>query len=343
MAAVRCISLLVVLVVVSSCSTAEAGEGKISGQVFGDYYYVIANNAPLFEDQNGFWFRRIYFTYDNALNDDFSSRFRLEMNSPGDFTGSSKLEPFIKDMYLQYTVGKTQVLLGFSSSPIWGQTVENSWGYRHLEKTPLDLHKMGSSRDFGLAVKGKVAEDKVGYHVMIGNGASTGTETNKYKQVQGALVVYPTPGFLIEAFGDYRGGRFETSVSTVQGFAAYTRDAWRAGILFAHQVRSSPGGDLELDVGSAYVVVKVSGVVSLLVRADRMFDPNPAGFTISYIPFDPSAKSTLLLGGVDFGDVASGVHVIPNLEVVVYDEIEGSPGNTPDTDVIGRVTFYWKF
>ena len=77
------------------------GQGKIKGYMFGDYYYVLKNHDSSIEESNGFWFRRIYFTYDHTLDDDFSVRFRLEMNSPGDFSTRSKLESAVKDAYLK--------------------------------------------------------------------------------------------------------------------------------------------------------------------------------------------------------------------------------------------------
>ena len=81
--------------------------------------------------------------------------------------------------------------------------------------------------------------------------------------------------------------------------------------------------------------------MSVIARVDRMFDPNPDGGRILFIPFDDTAKSTFLLGGVDFAHPEASVHLIPNVEVVMYDENDA--GTTPDTDVIGRVTFLWEF
>jgi hypothetical protein len=51
--------------------------------VYGDYYYVAANHRDELDGQNGFWLRRVYFTYDHTLSKAFSLRFRLELNSKG--------------------------------------------------------------------------------------------------------------------------------------------------------------------------------------------------------------------------------------------------------------------
>ena len=72
---------------------------KVSGYVFGDAYAVLAHHEPEVEDQNGFWIRRGYLTFDARVADEWTARLRLEFNSPGDFETDSKLDPFVKDAY----------------------------------------------------------------------------------------------------------------------------------------------------------------------------------------------------------------------------------------------------
>src|SRR5512139_1250635 len=65
--------------------------GKFSGLMFGDYYLydkwhqdtISSSNTNSVQKQQGFWFRRLYFTYDLQLNEKFTTRFRIEMNSNG--------------------------------------------------------------------------------------------------------------------------------------------------------------------------------------------------------------------------------------------------------------------
>ena len=84
----------------------EYPSGKFSGLMFGDYYWYydrhqdgisISDPTPV-EGQHGLWFRRIYFTYDFTYNEKLTTRFRLEANSNGDFTGGD-LTPYVKDAY----------------------------------------------------------------------------------------------------------------------------------------------------------------------------------------------------------------------------------------------------
>ncbi len=67
---------------------------KISGLAFGDFFWIAANHDESLKDDNGFWFRRIYLTFDKAMTERLDMRLRFEMNSAGVFTSDIKLEPF---------------------------------------------------------------------------------------------------------------------------------------------------------------------------------------------------------------------------------------------------------
>ena len=61
--------------------------------MFGDFYAydkwhqntISATNTNNVQGQQGFWMRRIYFTYDLTFSDKLTTRFRLEANSNGQF------------------------------------------------------------------------------------------------------------------------------------------------------------------------------------------------------------------------------------------------------------------
>lgn len=311
--------------------------GKISGYVFGDYYYVVSNHDEDLEGSNGFWLRRIYLGYDRNLSEAFSTRLRLEMNSAGDFATNEKLTPVVKDAYLRWKHNEHSVYLGISSSPIWG-LIEDFWGYRAVEKTPLDLQRFGSSRDFGVAVKGKLDSGKrVSYHVMFGNGSSNGSENNDGKKVMLSLSTKASSGLLVEGYVDFEDRPGDANRYTLQGFAGYESDDFRLGVQFAHQNRQTTGDDVTLQLGSVFAVAKLSEKTWGYARIDRQFDANPEGARIEYIPFDATAKSTFLLAGIDYA-ATSNVHFMPNIEAIVY-----SGGTEPDSDVIPRFTFYYSF
>ncbi|MCG8607801.1 hypothetical protein MJD09_22805 [bacterium] len=315
-------------------------QGRISGYMFGDFYYVGQNHDSAMEGKNGFWFRRIYLTYDQSLSDEFSVRFRMEMNSPGDFTSSSKLEPALKDGYVQWKRSGQALLLGISGTPTWGY-LEKFWGYRSVEKTPADLYKFGSSRDFGIAAKGKLGASKnTFYHVMFGNGSSNKSETNDGKKFAVALGQHITKQFSVEVYTDFEERPGHTNRLTYQGFAGFKTDRFRLGAQYLHQTRKNGGPDEQLQIVSVFAVTKLQPKLSAFARWDRSLDAISAGPDISYLPLDGSAKFNFFLAGLDFTP-HKDVHLMPNFEVVRYDEVAGS---RPNTDVIPRVSFYytWK-
>ncbi len=330
------------LVALSFVGNLSASEGKISGYMFGDYYYVASNHEKDIEDQNGFWFRRIYLTYDQGLEENFSTRLRLEMNSAGDFTSRDKLEPVVKDAYLKWKYSGHSLIFGIQSVPTWG-LIEKMWGYRSVEKTPLDLQKFASSRDFGLAVKGSLdSQKRVNYHFMFGNGSGNGSENNDGKKVMFSLSTKLAGNFIVEGYADFEERPGTANRTTVQGFAGYQSKNLRVGAQYAHQSRQvAPGvDDLKLQIGSVFATAKISEKVWGFARVDHLMDPNPDGANISYLPFDASAKANLFLAGLDFRPIQN-VRIMPNIEAVFYDKAGGA---RPDTDLIPRVTFYyiWK-
>jgi hypothetical protein len=156
-----------------------------------------------------------------------------------------------------------------------------------------------------------------------------------------SLRVRPADKFVLEAYGDYEDRVGSADRVTYFGFAGYQTDRLRAGAQYAQQTRNETGEDVELRILSGFLAASVSEKLWAFGRIDRNMDPSPGGASIQYIPFDPTAANTFFVGGLDFV-VADGVNLMPNLEVVVYDEPEAG-GETPDTDVIARLTFQGKF
>ena len=313
---------------------------KISGYAFGDFYWASASHDENLKDRNGFWFRRIYLTFDKAMAEQLDMRLRFEMNSAGDFTSDNRLEPFAKDVYLRWKfTDQHQTYLGLSSTPTWN-VVEDFWSYRSVEKTVLDLQRMGASKDLGLAFKGSLgSEQKLRYHFMVGNGSSTRGETDRGKGTLASLGFYPNDSLILEFYSDYDQRPLQADRNTYHAFLGYKRDWGRLGIQYGHQKRKGDS-KVNLDVLSFFGFVNVSPRVTLIGRYDRMFDPNPEGPGIPYLPFDPTAKFHFFLTGIDW-KVTEEFSLIPNLEVVRYDKRED--GSRPATDVMPRMTFFYRF
>jgi hypothetical protein len=313
---------------------------KISGLMFGDVYAVVAHHDPDVEDQNGMWFRRIYLTVDHKQSSKFSARLRLESVSPGGFDTTDRLLlPFVKDAYLKWKyTGEHSAIIGVSSTPTWN-LIEPFWGYRHVEKTPLDMARFAGSRELGLAFKGKFGDGgKFGYHAMLANGG----DTNPGKRILGSLSMAPTEGVILEAYADYDNRADDTDIWTLQGFVGYAADWGRLGGQIARQALERGGApDLKLDIVSGFAIIALKNDMDLVLRIDQAFDPNPRGDDIQYIPMSPDADALFFLAGLDF-EVTKFFSIVPNIEIVTYsDPVAGV--ETPDSDVYLRGTFFWKF
>ena len=335
--------IVVITFIFSTMVLSQDPPYKFSGLMFGDYYWIESHHDSAIVGSNGFWFRRIYFTYEHEINETFSTRMRLEMASAGDFISTSvALIPFIKDAYLKWNVNNNnQILLGISQPPTL-TVIEKIWGYRFVEKTPLDLQRWAPSRDFGIALSGNLkAGQNLKYHFMLANGSGNKSEVNKGKKILISLGYYLTENIILEVYGDWNDNPGSTDFFTYQGFAGYTSDRVRIGLQYAHQTRKvEQNSDEQLDLASVFLILKFSKKMVLITRYDRMFAPNSLAVDQQYIPFDPTAKSTLFIAGVDYSPLKN-INFTPNIEIVYYDK--NVERKRPDTDIIPRLTFYYKF
>ena len=312
----------------------------VSGLLFGDAYAVVAHHDSTIDGANGFWLRRGYLTLDFAVAERWSARFRFEVNSPGDFATNAKLAPFVKDAYVAWKRDGHELYFGISPSPTF-DLVEDFWGYRSVEKTPLDLYRVGSSRDFGVAYRGRAGGGTLSYHAMLGNGAGEGAETGEGKKAMLSVALRPNPHVIIEAYADFEDRPESADRTTYHGFVGFRGARFRSGAEYASQDRQVAGGaDQTLAVGSVFGVWDWSAQASLLARVDRAFDGNPEAGQIPYLGLAENTKFDLALVGVEYR-LHSAISLIPNVEYVAYRETNGIP--PPDDDVIARLTLYVRF
>lgn len=341
-AVMLCLAFLFVMTASSAAQTRVGDDGTFGGLVFGDYYWIAQNNNSDLEGENGFWFRRIYLTYDHQISESFSGRLRLEMNSEGDFMTDSSLSPVVNDAYLQWTNERHTITAGIAPTPTWDLTDE-IWGYRSVEKSALDLYDFGSSRDFGISAKGSIdEEERLSYHFMFANGSGDGTELNKGKKLMLSLGYNLTEHWVVQGYVDWDDRSGNRDAYTAQGVVGYQSEAFNAGALYAYQFRKNTefSGDMNLDLVSLFANARLTETLKLFARADHLFDKNPGGPENDYLPISDRAESTFLNGGVDIA-LHEDVHLIPNIEAVIYGEDD--TGVRPDTDLIPRFTLFWEF
>lgn len=317
-------------------------QGAFKGYMIGEYYSVLKHHDDDIEGRHGFWFRRIYFTYDNKLSDNLKMRLRFELNSPGEFLESRLLTPYVKDAWLNYNLGGAghELIAGIQPSPTYSNIMD-IWGYRALEKPPCDLHRFASTRDLGVALKGNLNSGKtITYHVMYGNGSANKAEVNRGKIIYTQLGFKPAKGVFLEFYADYETGIADQRNYMLQGFASYSGNWGRVGIQYSALHLKSYAEQDTLDLFSIFSVLKVSEKMEFVLRYDKMFDANPQADKIVYMRFSPAAPANLMIGALSW-QAANKVWIIPNIKYVFY----GNPdeGEKPGDSVYLNMTLWFKF
>jgi len=313
----------------------------ISAYAFGDYYVVLKQHNEALKDQNGLWLRRVYITYESDISDKLKARARLEFNSPGKFsTSASTLVPVLKDAYIAYQFAPLhKLILGIQDSLSFSN-IEKFYGYRHLEKTPFDLYKVRSSRDFALCLSGAFdAAKKFNYSVQYGNYSGNKSEADKYKQVGARLFVNVTPELLIEVNGDISTVSAVKKSYVYQMFAGYKGDWGRVGAGYGRETVQEDGkDDANFGLFSAFVVIKLGNKFEAVARYDMSADPQLHGQG-DYLLIEKGYKTDLFILGLAW-NIHPKFQIMPNLKMVSYKE---NMGVKPGSDTYFNVTFYYQF
>jgi hypothetical protein len=333
---------------------------KFSGLMFGDYYWYYERHEdpasgadPTIEGQHGLWFRRIYFTYDFSFNESLTTRLRLEMNSNGDFEGGD-LVPYLKDAYLRWTYkGGQRLTLGIHPTMTF-DWLDGFWGLRHIEKTPADLYRLDSARDFGFTLDGPAGVDGLSYAVQFGNESAIGSETDEGKILRFEARYQRNSGLALDGFYSFANRTGDGDRHTTQGIAGFRTEVARVGAQFLWQERQSDQDDVPdqtIAVWSGFAVWDIlPKKASLFFRIDDVAGHRgeletglPGADGIDYwLLSTQSPFTTWIFGGEWY--LHPAVRVSPNLEVVRYTK-EPDPTNSPGRrqDSMFRLTFFWTF
>jgi hypothetical protein len=316
---------------------------KIGGLVFGDYYYFAQHHDPKFDTQNGFWLRRAYFTYDHNFSEKFAARLRFEMNSSGQLAGGN-LVPFTKDAYIRWNYhDQHQIWLGIMPSDTF-DWYEGFWGLRHIEKTPADLYRIDSSRDFALSFQGPVGSRGLRYVAQLGNESGNGSETDKFKIVRFEGRYEKKPGLVLEGFFSYGARAGDADRTTAQGIAGYQGSAFRVAAQYLFQKRppAAAGADTKINIGSAIAVWNARPSKLTLFGRFDLVKPKlgsadaglPGADGIDYLVLSTRSPFKFFLLGLEYY-LHPSVRISPNVEWVTYDD------SAVSKDVVPRITLFW--
>lgn len=329
--------LLVGVCVISHAADNEGDHPKfrIGGLLFGDAYHVVSHHTEEGNGATGLVYRRGYLTFDADFSEKWTGRMRFELNQAGEFETYTYDVDF-KDLYAERKIGRHRLLIGLSPTPTF-DLIESIWGCRYLVRTPMDLQGE-PSRDTGISAKGPLnASGTLSYRAMTGAGVQFGNESGDGRRWMGALTWRPSKRWTFDLYLDFERLTGTRDHATFQVFVAYQAEKLRWGFQYSNQDRQD---DPRVELASAFVVYEMGERTSLVGRVDRIMEPSPSGNNIAYIPFDPSARATFFIGGVEFR-LTPKLRLTPNTIVIAYDR--NDEGIRPKTDFYLRLTFFFNF
>jgi len=339
-------------------------KGKISGYMFGDYFYNAARDTGISslgnivnggkKDLNGFQLRRIYFSYDYDISETFDTRFRVEADQSAN-TSNGKIGVFVKDAYLKWkNIFKgSDLIFGIQPTPAF-EVSEGVWGNRFLEKTIMDLRGIVSSRDIAITLKGKFDDTGIfKYWLMIGDGSGNSPETDKYKRFYAHIQYTPIKQFTASLYADLKARpNINDPASTTNPpssvanndltyalFLGYKeKDVYTFGLEgFLNPIQNGmvSNGSLNNRTGmglSAFGSYNFSEELSTVGRYDY-YDPNTdtdvkndsRNWFIFSLNYKPDEKVT----------------ISPNVIIETYESIPN--GRSIDASITPRITFFYSF
>ncbi len=347
-----------------SAQKTEEPSGKVSGLIFGDYYYNavrdtgFANikNAAVTgsKDAHGLQFRRINLTYDYKFSSKFSSRIRLESDE-ANFTvnssdKSSKTSVYIKDAWVKWNFSANhELIVGLQPTNAF-EVSEGIWGNRFLERTILDLRGYVASRDMAISLKGKLdSTGIVKYWLMYGNNSPSKPESDKYKRFYGNIELTPIKNLSITAYADYQtkadikdkynsNAEIANDILTTAFFVGYKVKNKYSGGVEAIYNKITNGFDNKLDS----VYLDKSGM-GLSVFGSVNLAPKTSVFG-RYDYFEPNAdvsddKRNWYIFGLSYKPTEK-VILTPNIIMETYEKV----GSTEiKSSITPRISFSWTF
>jgi len=298
-----------------------SGDGVLGGKVYYDYTHDLTEEAI---NDDGFALKRVYFTYKKEISDGISFKLTTDI----DYKESPK------NLYLKYAMLNWKSPIGKLTFGQQGMNVfnvqEKTWGFRFLEKSPMDKHKFSSSADMGVGYSGKVNE--INYSLLITNGTGyKKTESDEFKKISGQLIYGEKQ--LAKKDGYNAGFSFSTepyevdSVTTesktvISLFGGFAGNGLRVGGEF--DMFTDAYSEVTQQILALYASYGLTPKLEGLVYVD-MFDENT--------DVDNDAE-TYIIAGVNYYP-GKGLIITPNIRLTTPEEGDGT--------TIFMVNFQFKF
>ena len=331
-------------------------QGKISGIGFYNYSHNVS-----IPDERSFSFDRIYLTYKNNISDDISFKFQTDVGRlvlvEEDDNGSiilgnkSNLFTYIKKAQLDWKLSFGKIILGMQGMNIFNVT-EKNWGFRFIEKSPMDKHNFSSSADMGVGFSSKFKS--LNYSILFTNGSGYKKEENDFFKKTSIQLVYGQKN-LSKNDGFNLGFSFSTErysldienplsvdhgTDVISYFIGFSRNRFKIGGEFDTYLGSSVGGDHNNDnrqILAFYSSYKIMDNLEGLVYVD-MYDPIGLSHTLfGVFPNTKTGKNseTYIIAGLSYYPT-KGLIISPNIRMTSFE-------NGSDTEIMLKMNFQFKF
>lgn len=355
----KLLTLLVCLAIATGSAFAQKEQAavqtgaKMSGYIFGDYFYKIGGDPTVSnalntkgtqfssnkKDDQAFNIRRMYLNFDYIFNEQFAGKVVIE-NNDKQFNSDSRFGFFLKYAYMEWKeiYPGAKLMIGIIPTSEWaGGLAEKGWTYRSVEKTLLDKSGLGTGVDLGVGLYGKFdKEGNYGYTAVVGNGTGTKIEDNKYKKYYLSLNAQPIKGLFAEVHYDFEPADKDLNKTTFKGVLFFQSADFTVGFE-AMQRKQITVVDPETKITpfgfSGYAIYKINDNFKVFGRYDQM-DFNTEITTSGY-------KEGFITAGVDFMPIKD-IHIIPNIWMTNFSKnVDSAPDK--DADLVARLTFFFNF
>lgn len=360
----KCFLICLTNLIIGGTIMAQAPEepkGKLSGTIFGTYFYNVARDTGIKnlknaayageKDVNGMAVQRALLNYDYRLNSDFTSRITVESDEKN-FTASAdnksyRFTMFLKDAWVQWRFHAYHaVVVGLQATPPYGM-MEGTWGNRFLEKSILDLRGLVSTRELGVGLKGQFdSTGMVKYHLLIGNNSPSKPEDNKYKRFYGQVIISPIANLALLVYADYQ---MQASVLDTFVNKAVSTDILTSAFSIGYSKNDKISAGMDFYLTSAKNAYNTGSALDnksglgISTYGTYYFSPKVAA-VLRYDYFEPNSKAS--------GDTRQLLIVACNLKPtdkftispnVVMESYEKVGNRDIKESVTARISFNWSF
>ena len=347
--------------------------GKLWGYAFGDFLYKGYTNkfgmtntqyAGTPKDYNSLEFRRIYLGYDYDISEHFSSQLILAYEGTS-LASDGNRSIYIKIANLRWKniIHNGDLVIGAMAPPTFANS-ESVWSYRSLEKTIMDMRKIGASNDVGISLQGKL-NDKgdYGYNFMISNGSGAKPETDRFKKFYANVYAkFMDQKIILDLGADNEWAQShpnQKSKTTYKVFLGYQTKTFAVGIEAFQQVQEN-NSLIYNDQVPATIQDTVNALASGISVFARGSITKKLGYVLRYDYYNPDSKfsanniyaasytgmytESFVLAGLDFAPIKN-VHLMPNIWYDMYNNRYSDVNNLSkkSNDLAYRLTVHYIF